>query len=661
MKILLKICTVSYLLFLLLQCSQLVHPDFQSDAFSDKALLSRLHLKAEIQLQNPNASSLSDTNLPIDVRSEPISSDRIIIRVPMDPTDASKITDITNLKPVIEGEYFYITATIAGELKKIGIDAIDTTNPVTLRVFAENNSFQEYTLSVQQEEFPPTPPQAFRVRINNNDARAFGTLNASYIFGDANYDPEGTSRFRWLRAKSQSGEYQPIAGAEGMSYEMTQEDAGYFIRFEVTPVSMNLSKEAGSPALSAPIGPVRAVSELELRQHNLKIVEIGNKYEDLTANDYVILYNPSSEFVNLGNLYIGRDSGCSISTGTWSVYKALSGVISANGYFLISRSGNTLNADSTVFESVSMNDCVVLTNSSTRPRSATDSNVIDFVGFGSSPVSEGTPALALPSQYILRRENSCSDNPQNTQDTDNNVNDFDLIDASSSTFRDDYNVRNTQNSSCAGGMTTAMPPTTMPPTTMPPTTMPPAPTPMPTSSSPSTTLVIAEVGNKINNVTANDYVVLYNKTGSEINLSGYYLGRDSGCSISTGSWTGYEALSGMIPANGYFLIARSGNTLNADSTSFGGVTSNYCVALTNSSTRPRSAADSQVVDFVGFGSSPVSEGGEVADTLSDRAYIRRGGTCSDTDTNHNENDFTRTTGVSSGYSPKNSSSPACTP
>ena len=102
---------------------------------------------------------------------------------------------------------------------------------------------------------------------------------------------------------------------------------------------------------------------------------------------------------------------------------------------------------------------------------------------------------------------------------------------------------------------TPMPTPTPTPTPMPtPTTMP-TPTPMPTPVGGSTTLVIAEVGNKINNITANDYIVLYNKSNAPINLSNYYIGRDSACSISTG-WTTYVALSGTIVAHGYFLISR---------------------------------------------------------------------------------------------------------
>ena len=135
--------------------------------------------------------------------------------------------------------------------------------------------------------------------------------------------------------------------------------------------------------------------------------------------------------------------------------------------------------------------------------------------------------------------------------------------------------------------------------------------------------------------------MLYNKTNSSISLSGYYLGRDSGCSISSGfSSSNFKSLSGTIAAKGYFLIARSGNTINADSTQLGSVTTNYCIVLTNSSTKPTSATASNIIDFVGFGSSPVYEGMGPAQGLSDRKILRRNGSCYETDTNNNGNDFT---------------------
>ena len=249
-----------YLLFafafiaLFFHCSQPVPPDFQSESFSDVAFLSQVHLKAAIQLKG---EMLADDDLPIDVQAKPDSSRHILLKVPKHPTDMTKQTDITQLKPILEGEYFYVSSSAAGIEKFIGVNEIDATHAVTLRVFAENNSFREYTLTVQEEVFPPAPPQAFRLQIKAGALRAFGLLEGGYLFGDANYENEGFSRFRWLRSKLENGKYEPIRGATKKNYRMTQSDAGHFIRFEITPVSSNLSKKEGQPALSAPVGPVK--------------------------------------------------------------------------------------------------------------------------------------------------------------------------------------------------------------------------------------------------------------------------------------------------------------------------------------------------------------------------------------------------------------------
>ena len=168
----------------------------------------------------------------------------------------------------------------------------------------------------------------------------------------------------------------------------------------------------------------------------------------------------------MSGLYIGSDAGSSgCSLDSWSNYKALSGTVPANGYFLISRLGNDINADWTQWGSqassgsITSSYCVVLSISSTQPASAADPQVIDFVGFGNAGISKGeNPAPALSDQHILRRKNSCSNRPQ---DTDKNLNDFERISASGPDFIDNYNVRNSQTNSCGPITTTPPPPTPM--------------------------------------------------------------------------------------------------------------------------------------------------------------------------------------------------------
>ena len=411
-----------------------------------------------------------------------------------------------------------------------------------------------------------------------------------------------------------------------------------------------------------------------LAQSKIRIVEIGRYRNGHSKNDYILLYNPEDASVKLNGLYVGRDARCNLNDNSvWSSYDALPQVsIAAMGYYLISRAENDIGADETSWGSLgnltgAASYCIVLANSSTKPTHAGFSNVLDFVAFGTTviPGEGGENAPALPRNHILRRKMSCENSPQ---DTNHNLNDFELIDVGSKP-ENTYRVRSSLVTSCTmekedGGMDgngmegdgdgmdgdgmdgdgmdgdgDGM---------------------GDDSDGGSTGLVIAEVGNKINNNANNDYILLYNNTDSAVDLSAYYIGRDSGCTISEGKWTEYEKLSDTIPAHGYFLIARASSGIEPDLTWSGAISSNYCVVLSDRNTPPNSAADSGVIDFVSF-KAGIGEGGERAGVLADKSYFRRMGSCSETDTNHNASDFQRTPNINSGYRPKNSSHDPCTP
>ena len=173
-------------------------------------------------------------------------------------------------------------------------------------------------------------------------------------------------------------------------------------------------------------------------------------------------------------------------------------------------------------------------------------------------------------------------------------------------------------------------------------------------------LVIAEIGNKHGNSTNNDYIVLYNPTLSAISLDGKYIGRDARCEIG-GGWSEYKPLPDVsIPSHRYYLISRPGNSLGADSTQVGSITTNYCVVLGNSTTRPTSATHASVIDFVAFGSTTTNGEGDVnAPGLSDGNSLRRKGNCFHQDTNNNEDDFDKLD--DNMIKPPNSNTAICTP
>lgn len=162
-----------------------------------------------------------------------------------------------------------------------------------------------------------------------------------------------------------------------------------------------------------------------------------------------------------------------------------------------------------------------------------------------------------------------------------------------------------------------------------------------------------------------DYVELFNRGSSAQSLAGWSLQYAS--ATGTGSFSGnVTALSGSIPAGGYFLISLGGGATGAalptpdatGTTAMGGtggkvILANVSTGLAcnGSSTPCNSTQLGQIVDLVGYGNANYFEGSAAApapsSTLSD---FRADGGCTDTD--QNGADFS-----TAAAAPRNSASP----
>ena len=81
-----------------------------------------------------------------------------------------------------------------------------------------------------------TVPAARQVAVTLGEGRA---LHGAYLFDDPQRDMEGKTVYRWLLSDTKDGIYQPISGAVSKDYTFTDEQAGCYIKFEVTPVNSN--------------------------------------------------------------------------------------------------------------------------------------------------------------------------------------------------------------------------------------------------------------------------------------------------------------------------------------------------------------------------------------------------------------------------------------
>lgn len=157
----------------------------------------------------------------------------------------------------------------------------------------------------------------------------------------------------------------------------------------------------------------------------------GNANAPFT-HDYIVLYNPTNQEVNLNGFSVQYAS----ATGTFNNQTNLTGSIKAQGYFLIRQQGGSngapLPVDPDVIGSINMSAAtgkVALARTTTKISGKDDPNVVDFVGFGTANEYWGSKTAPAPSNTssITRKANDGS-NPGpgkgNGWDTSDNGNDF---------------------------------------------------------------------------------------------------------------------------------------------------------------------------------------------------------------------------------------------
>ena len=148
----------------------------------------------------------------------------------------------------------------------------------------------------------------------------------------------------------------------------------------------------------------------------------------------------------------------------------------------------------------------------------------------------------------------------------------------------------------------------------------------------------------------NDFVELFNPTGSDVALTGWTVQYQP--SGSTGAWSGKVALSGTIAAHKYFLVQMSPNTGSGTSaldlptpdvasTAVSMSATAGKVALSSGSTTLSTTVGPPVVcpsgvsvsDLVGYGAANCSETSPTAAPATATAVLRAGAGCTDTGSN----------------------------
>jgi len=235
--------------------------------------------------------------------------------------------------------------------------------------------------------------------------------------------------------------------------------------------------------------------------------------------ELVELYNPTGQDIDLTGWYLQRKTSGATSWSSYVSSSLFSGKkISANGYFLIARSGYYIGVvDIFVNNPITNDNSFALKNP--------DGKTSDELGFGNCSDSEISCAQnPNPGQSIGRKVL-----PDNTeQDTDNNSDDFELDNLTPSWPNKTYTAPANATVSSGGSSVEGYP-----------------------------KILISEI--QILPI-AQRFVELYNPNSQDIDLTGWYLQRKTKDKIPEDGWDSFVSapnFSGkVIGSNDYFLISK---------------------------------------------------------------------------------------------------------
>ncbi len=191
--------------------------------------------------------SVQSTVLPIDVTGSISGTNISVSTVP-------NCVAVTSLIATFSLNAFYTTVSNAQQFS--GTSSHDFSTNIIYKVFAEDTTSQDYTVSVSTQAYAETAPEAYNVSVAGT-ANEHLTLKGQYTFADVNCNTEGTSTYRWLRATTADGTYSAIGGATNRLYTVQAADVGNYLKFEVTPVA-TAGTTTGTAVQSAAFGPIQS-------------------------------------------------------------------------------------------------------------------------------------------------------------------------------------------------------------------------------------------------------------------------------------------------------------------------------------------------------------------------------------------------------------------
>ena len=148
----------------------------------------------------------------------------------------------------------------------------------TIKIKAENteNGKTEEKI-VNIEVVGPFAPTAENVRIEGL-AETGATLTASFDYSDVNGDEIGECEYIWLKSDNPENGFKAIEGANGLIYQLKEDDENSYIKFAVIPVSVKepyKGEQVFSDAFKGSFAPVA---------NNVKVEGVAEAGETLTGS-----------------------------------------------------------------------------------------------------------------------------------------------------------------------------------------------------------------------------------------------------------------------------------------------------------------------------------------------------------------------------------------
>ncbi len=251
------------------------------------------------------------------------------------------------------------------------------------------------------------------------------------------------------------------------------------------------------------------------------ITEIRTASQSSQTDEFVELYNPNNEAVDLTSWYLQKKTAAASEFSTFTSNTLFAQKqIAAHGYLLIAREGSSFAAQADIITTGALAD-----NNTIALKNPTGS-IVDKVGWGQVQDAETSPAQNPSSSQALAR--IWQEANQEYQDTDNNSMDFQLHNPG---------TPKAQN---------AQPPPEPPPE---------EPDPEPT---PSQLVVFNEIAWMGTTISADDEWIelLSTVTNTTTNVTGWRIAAEDGTPNIT--------LSGTINPQGYYLLERTADTTISD-------------------------------------------------------------------------------------------------